>query len=78
MNLYDYYLKWRNMEVMYKLAQERFGADIEEFDKIERKFQILLANYDATVDFAVPLPPNIIPVGGLHTKRSSKLPNVSI
>ncbi|KAI4466758.1 UDP-glucosyltransferase [Holotrichia oblita] len=75
MNLCEYYYKWKNMKVMYELAQKRFGGDIVEFDKVERQFQILLANYDATVDFAIPLAPNIIPVGGLHTKRSSKLPN---
>ncbi|GJQ80790.1 hypothetical protein Trydic_g9381 [Trypoxylus dichotomus] len=75
LNFFDYYLKWKNYPIMFRMAKERFGKDIIPFEEVERQFQILLANYDPTVDYAVPLMPNIIPVGGLHTKRSTKLPD---
>ncbi|KAI4466757.1 UDP-glucosyltransferase [Holotrichia oblita] len=75
MYLIDNYYKWTNIPRLEKLAQDKFGKDITRVHDIEKRIQILLANYDPILDYPIPLPPYIIPVGGLHTKRSTPLAN---
>lgn len=77
LHMMDYYLKYKHMAILFHLAEERFDSeDLVPFEQVERQFQLLLTNYDPILDFPVPLPPFIIPVGGLHTKRSTDLPQV--
>ncbi|KAK9745655.1 UDP-glucoronosyl and UDP-glucosyl transferase [Popillia japonica] len=87
MYLIDNYFKWTTLPRLQKLAQDRFGTlprlqklaqdrfgkDIVPIYDIEKRIQILLANYDPILDYPIPLPPYIIPVGGLHTRRSTPL-----
>ncbi|KAK9745647.1 UDP-glucoronosyl and UDP-glucosyl transferase [Popillia japonica] len=73
MYLVDNYYKWTTLPRLQKLAQDRFGKDIAPIHDIEKRIQILLANYDPIMDYPIPLPPYIIPVGGLHTRRSTPL-----
>lgn len=73
----DYYLKGQALSTMYEMAKRRFGENIVPFNEVEKQITILLSNYDPNFDFPQPLPPNIISVGGLHTKRRTKLPDVS-
>ncbi|GJQ80787.1 hypothetical protein Trydic_g9378 [Trypoxylus dichotomus] len=54
-------------------ATDRFGKDIVNFGEAERQIGILLANYDPVTDFPQPLPPYIIPVGGLHVHRATNM-----
>ncbi|XP_056637219.1 UDP-glycosyltransferase UGT5-like [Diorhabda sublineata] len=44
-------------------------------DDLYYKSSLTLVNYHESVNYPVPLVPNMIPVGGLHIKPSNKLPN---
>lgn len=58
-----------------KRAIEKFGAEnVRPFAEYEQEIALLLANTDPIMDFPTPLPPNIIPVGGLHARPGKKLP----
>ncbi|KAI4466747.1 UDP-glucosyltransferase [Holotrichia oblita] len=71
----DNCFKWYYLRELHELAKNRFGQDIIPVEDVEKQFKILLANYDHILDYPLSLPPNIIPVGGLHTKRSTTLPD---
>ncbi|KAK9745653.1 UDP-glucoronosyl and UDP-glucosyl transferase [Popillia japonica] len=62
------------MPDFYRKAQKYFGEDILCFHEVERSIGLLLTNNDPVFDFPQPFPPNIIPVGGLHIKRDTRLP----
>lgn len=51
-----------------EIVRDRFGADIPPVEDIERKTALVFVNTNPTMDFAAPLPENVIPVGGLHIK----------
>lgn len=53
----------------YNLAKEKFGK-IPSMAELERHISILLSNTDPLLDLPRSLSPNIIPVGGLHTRPS--------
>ena len=46
--------------------------------ELEQKTKIMLINTDVAVDFPEPLPPNIIPVGGLQIVEPKPIPEVCI
>lgn len=50
------------------------NINITSLETYERRFTLLLTNTDPVWGDAVPLTPNIIPVGGLHVKKPKKLP----
>lgn len=68
--------KWYYTARLEELTREVFGKDAVSIGDVEKKFRILLANYDPILSYPVPLPPNIIPVGGLQTRRSNELSDV--
>lgn len=66
------------LRYQYRLAEERFGNNIQPFEEIERNISLLLINADLFSNYPQPYAPNIIPVGGLHIPReNNKLPVVS-
>lgn len=80
-NLYHtlYFILWRNyvyFPSQQKLAEEYFGTDIAPLKIVEKKFSLLLTNTDPVFDYPQPVPPAVIQVGGLHTKRAKSLPEV--
>ncbi|KAF2888729.1 hypothetical protein ILUMI_17444 [Ignelater luminosus] len=72
------------VEVMYrknsfspkenKIVKDQFGDDVPALRDFERNISLLLANVDFVMDFPMALPPNIIPVGGLHLSPAKALP----
>ncbi|EFA05873.2 UDP-glucuronosyltransferase 2B31-like Protein [Tribolium castaneum] len=58
----------------HSMAKEIFGENIPSMEELERHISLVLANTDPILDFPQPVPPNIIPVGGLHTRKSKDLP----
>lgn len=50
-------------------AQQVFGRDLITLQEIEANSSLVLVNVDWSMDYKQPLPPNVIPVGGLQTKR---------
>lgn len=71
-----YYKEFVSTPRLYKLAQEKFGKGIRWFGDVERGIHLLLSNIDPVLDYPIALPPNIIPVGGLHVKPANKLNKV--
>ncbi|XP_068907603.1 UDP-glycosyltransferase UGT5-like [Tenebrio molitor] len=57
----------------YKEAVKVFGPNVPPMENLERHISLILANTDPILDHSHLLPPNIIPVGGLHTKKSNIL-----
>ncbi|KAI4466748.1 UDP-glucosyltransferase [Holotrichia oblita] len=57
MYLIDNYYKWTNIPRLEKLAQDKFGKDITRVHDIEKRIQILLANYDPILDYPIPYLP---------------------
>lgn len=54
-----------------------FGKRFKDLKALEAKHQLLLVNSHVASDFPESLPPNIIPVGGLHIAETVKaLPEV--
>ncbi|KAF2902551.1 hypothetical protein ILUMI_03634, partial [Ignelater luminosus] len=51
-----------------------FGNNIRSMDEVERTMSLLISNNDPLVDYSRPLPPNIIPVAGIHIQSVKKLP----
>lgn len=58
-----------------KIAKRLFGEDTPDLEEFERNMTLLLSNTDPILDYPVPLPPNIIPVGGLQIKPGKPLPD---
>lgn len=67
-----YYLMPREFEVSKKV----FGNNIRSMDKVERMMNLLITNNDPVLGYSRPLPPNIIPVAGIHIQPVKKLPKV--
>lgn len=60
-----------------RLACEKFGDDMDSMEVLEDHISLLLCNLDPVYHYSQPLPPNVIPVGGMHVKPARKLPQVS-
>jgi glucuronosyltransferase len=61
------------------LRREYFKENLPSFSDIERNFSIYLVNICFGMDESRPLPPNVIPVGGMHVKeKTNPLPKVTI
>jgi glucuronosyltransferase len=59
------------------LRTEYFKKNVPSFSEIERNFSIYLVNICPGLDESRPLPPNVIPVGGMHVKeKTNPLPKV--
>lgn len=57
------------------MAERVFGPDLPNLHDLERTAQLALVNTHPAVDFFEPLPPNIIPVGGLQVQPAQPLPD---
>ncbi|RZB39172.1 UDPGT domain containing protein [Asbolus verrucosus] len=60
----------------HELAKKKFGENTPSMQELERHISLVLANTDPVLDYPQPVPPNIIPVGGLHTRKSKEIPHV--
>ncbi|XP_055629315.1 UDP-glucosyltransferase 2-like [Toxorhynchites rutilus septentrionalis] len=57
-------------------AKQLFGRDSTSVKVIEKRSDVILVNNDFSMDYYQPLPPNVIPVGGLHISRSEEVPPI--
>ncbi|KAF5300890.1 hypothetical protein FQR65_LT09053 [Abscondita terminalis] len=69
--IYRHYISLPDEQV---LANTYFGENTRPLVDIERNISILLANTDPHMEYPLDLPPNIIPVGGLHAQPAKPLP----
>lgn len=77
--MYSYYeIYVRRYEFMIheeQSARKYFGNEyVRPLHQYEDDFAVLLCNYDPLMEYGIALPPNIIPVGGLHARPGNKLP----
>lgn len=77
--IYDtVYRKFTYMKQENNWAKHTFGKDLPFLEDIEQQSQLFLINTDPLLDSSLLLPPNIIPVGGLHVHREEVLnPNIA-
>ncbi|XP_065095063.1 UDP-glycosyltransferase UGT5-like [Ochlerotatus camptorhynchus] len=53
-----------------------FGSNSTSVKLIEQRSDFILVNSDFSMDYYQALPPNVIPVGGLHVSRTEKVPPI--
>lgn len=63
---------------MSEISKAIFGADCPNVKELEQKTQIALVSTHPSMDYAEPLPPNVIPIGGLQIADPEPLSNVKI
>ncbi|XP_019872407.2 UDP-glycosyltransferase UGT5 [Aethina tumida] len=66
-----YYYYWNQFE---EAAKKKYGPEHAPYMKNIDRVSLLLSNTNPLLDYPQPLPPNIIPVGGLQAKPAKKLP----
>lgn len=59
-----------------KLVEGKFGPGLPRMTEIEQRTAIALVNTNPAFDYLIPLPENVIPVGGLHIRDSKPLSKV--
>lgn len=60
---------------MDSTVKKVFGDDSISSHELEKHIQIALVNSHPAIDFADPLPPNVIEVGGLQIKEAKPVPD---
>ncbi|XP_060527720.1 UDP-glucosyltransferase 2-like [Cylas formicarius] len=75
-NKFEYVFK-QNWELksIENLAEKHLQEEFN-FEELQRSVSLLLVNYNPLLNRAQLLPPNIVPVAGLHLKRPEELPSV--
>lgn len=63
------------MPIINEMAKQKFGPDLPYVGDLEDHAKIALVNIHPAIDFPQPLPPNVIPVGGLQIVPAKFLPN---
>ena len=66
----------QHKKLEYESARKIFGEDTPPVEKLQNHISLLLANYDPVLNYPQILTPNIISVGGLHTRRGKEIPKV--
>lgn len=56
--------------------KDKFGPDLPSISEIEQRTAIAFVNTNPAFDYKMPLPENVVPVGGLHIRDTKPLPKV--
>lgn len=59
------------------LVKKYFGSDFPYYGDVERNASLLLVNSNPIIHGARPVGPNVIELGRMHIKKSTKLPEVN-
>lgn len=59
------------------MVRKNIKTNIPYLGDLEKSLTLAMINTNPAVDFPEPLPPNIIPVGGLQIEIPKSLPNVN-
>lgn len=62
------------MPYLQQLYSRKFGAETPPARDLERRAILALVNTSPFMETAQPLPPNVIPVAGLHIREANRLP----
>lgn len=63
---------------MDEIQKLYFGPDVPSMTELEQKTAIAFVNTNPTFNIPIPLPENVIPVGGMHIREAKPLPEVKI
>ncbi|CAL8110077.1 unnamed protein product [Orchesella dallaii] len=66
-------LSW--VPYLSKLYQDHLGSDVPNTYEIDKNVSLLLMNSHFSLTYPRPLMPDVVEVGGLHTRPSKPLPN---
>ncbi|CAL8107627.1 unnamed protein product [Orchesella dallaii] len=67
--------KVRWVPYLSKMYQDHLGSDVPDVDEIDKNVTLLLMNSHFSLTYPRPLMPDVVEVGGLHTRPSKPLPN---
>ncbi|KAG5870205.1 hypothetical protein JTB14_030318 [Gonioctena quinquepunctata] len=56
------------------IAKKVFGEGMDSFENLRKHVSLVICNLIPGFHYARPIPPNIIPVGGIHIKPINRLP----
>lgn len=60
---------------MDTLVGKKFGGNIPSTAELEKRAALALVSINPAIDIPMPLPPNVIPVAGLHIQSPKPLPS---
>ena len=64
--------------IVEKQAEKFTGRKTRKFGDIEKDVSIVLVNTHSSFDIGVPLPANVIEIGGMHVAKSKPLSQVEL
>jgi len=70
---YNLYLRSILIPEINKISEEIFGEDCPPVEYLEGKAQVVLVSTHPAIAYAEPLPPNVIPVGGIQVTDPNPL-----
>lgn len=59
-----------------EIAAKFFGPNVPSIDELERRTALAFISANPVMDYVAPLPPNVIPVGGVQIKDPTPLGKV--
>lgn len=68
--------EWNFNVKLDTLVREKFGPGYPSMTELEQRTAIALVNTNPSFNIPMPLPENVIPVGGLHIRDTKPLPEV--
>lgn len=82
-NTFYYIFDWIYREFCYlrkqnALVKQYFGDSYRSVKEYERNSTLVIVNTHPSLDYSIPVPPNVLHCAGLHTKQKEPLTPVSI
>lgn len=71
-SLFEYYLTPKLDEI----ASKYFGPNVPPIRILEQRTVLAFVSTTPVMDYAIPLPQNVIPISGVHIKEPKTLPEV--
>lgn len=62
------------IDKLTKINRSIFGNELPDLNEIEHRTALAMVNIHPAIDSSIPLPPNVIPIAGLHIKEAKELP----
>lgn len=60
------------------LVKGKFGPSLPPLSELEKRTAIAFVSTNPMFDYPVPLPGNVIPIGGVHIRDPRSLPKVIV
>lgn len=72
----DVLRRYYYMPIVEAQAEKFIGRRAKNFLDLEKDVSVVLVNSHSSYDVAVPLPQNVIEIGGMHVQKPKSLPKV--